>query len=170
MRPSITRILIWNRTRASAERLAARLGDTGAACRATATAEEAATEADVITCVTATNTPVLEGAWLRSGCHVDLVGAYTPEMRESDDAVVRRGRLFADTRRFGVMTCGDYAQPILAGVIAEHDILGDSFDLVSGRVSGRTGVTEITVFKNGGGGHLDLMAAAAFCARSHEVP
>lgn len=170
MRPSITRILIWNRTRGSADRLAARLGDTGAACRAVATPEDAATEADVITCVTATATPVLEGAWLRPGCHVDLVGAYTPEMRESDDAVVRRGRLFADTRRFGVMTCGDYAQPILAGVITEGDVLGDSFDLVSGRVPGRTGPSDITVFKNGGGGHLDLMAAAAFYAQSQATP
>jgi ornithine cyclodeaminase len=82
-------------------------------------------------------------------------------MRESDDAVVRRGRLFADSRRFGVETCGDYAQPLAAGVIGREAVLGDLFDLCAGRVAGRRSEDDITVFKNGGGGHLDLMIARA---------
>ena len=83
-------------------------------------------------------------------------------MRESDDEVVKRGRLYADSRRFGVGTCGDYAQPLAAGVISAEDVIGDLYDLCSGKAAGRRTGAEITVFKNGGGGHLDLMAAVAF--------
>ena len=82
-------------------------------------------------------------------------------MRESDDDVVRRGRLFADTLRFTLTDCGDYATPIARGVIAREAIEGDLFDLCSGRIAGRRSAEEITVFKNGGGGHLDLIVARA---------
>ncbi len=82
-------------------------------------------------------------------------------MRESDDDVVRRGRLFADTLRFTLTDCGDYATPIARGVIAREAVEGDLFDLCSGRIPGRRSADEITVFKNGGGGHLDLIVARA---------
>ena len=83
-------------------------------------------------------------------------------MRESDDATVARGRLFADSLLFGVDTCGDYAIPLSHGTITRDRIEGDLFGLCSGRVTGRRAADEITVCKNGGGGHLDLMAARAF--------
>lgn len=162
VRPSLRRVVIWNRSPDAAQRLAGRLALPGVAVEATRDAEAAVRGADIVACLTASSTPVLHGAWLREGAHVDLVGGFTPAMRESDDAVVRRGRLFADSRRFGVMTCGDYAIPIEAGVIPAGAVLGDLFDLCSGRVAGRGGADEITVCKNGGGGHLDLMAALAF--------
>ncbi len=159
VRPSLRRTVVWNRTPAAAVGLVGRLTASGLTAEVAPTPRHAVEQASIVSCLTATTTPVLEGAWLQRGSHVDLVGGYTPEMRESDDAVVRRGRLFADSRRFGVDMCGDYAQPLAAGVIPREAVLGDLFDLCSGRVVGRTGEGDITVFKNGGGGHLDLMIA-----------
>ena len=161
MRPSLRRVVVWGRAFDRAQRLAASLSRPGLEVVAARDAEPAIREADLVSCLTASPNPVLRGDWLRPGSHVDLVGAFTPAMRESDDAVVRRGRLFADSLRFGIMTCGDYAAPIEAGVIAREAILGDLFGLCSGLVAGRRAPDDITVFKNGGGGHLDLMAARA---------
>ena len=154
IRPTLARVLIWNRTPGRAEALAARLGATATQDLATAAAE-----ADVICCATAATAPVLRGEWLRPGVHVDLVGAYTPAMRESDDEAVRRASVFVDTRRFTLHDTGDIAAPLAAGVIAESDIRADLFQLVRGEVPGRRDDAEITLFKNAGGGHLDLMAA-----------
>lgn len=161
VRPSIRKVLVWNRTRAAAERLAAELGEDGVDAEARSDAEAAVGEAAIVTCLTASTDPVLKGAWLKPGAHVDLVGGFTPAMRESDDEVVRSGRLFADTLRFTVDACGDFADPIGRGVIAREAVEGDLFDLVSGRIAARRSPEDITVFKNGGGGHLDLMVARA---------
>ena len=163
VRPSIRRILIWNRTRDTGERLAAALREEGVDAKSTADAETAVREAAIVSCLTAAREPVLRGAWLRPGAHVDLVGGFTPTMRESDDEVVRRGRLFADTLRFTLSECGDYRIPIERGVIPRAAVLGDLFDLCAGRVEGRRAADDITVFKNGGGGHLDLIVARAIC-------
>jgi ornithine cyclodeaminase len=157
--PSIRRVLIWNRTAEAAERLAAELRQEGVDAEARIDRQAAVREASIIACLTASADPVLCGAWLMAGAHVDLVGGFTPAMRESDDDVVRRGRLFADTLRFTLDDCGDYANPIARGVIAREAIEGDLFDLASGRIPARRSPEEITVFKNGGGGHLDLMIA-----------
>jgi ornithine cyclodeaminase len=156
VRPSIRRVRVWNRTANKAERLAAELGDEGVEAEAVANAEVAVRDADIVTCLTASTEPVLQGVWLKPGAHVDLVGGFTPSMREGDDEVVRRGRLFADTLRFTLETCGDFANPV-----ARARVEGDLFDLCSGGVRGRRAPQEITVFKNGGGGHLDLVIARA---------
>src|SRR5271165_2460748 len=161
VRPSIRRVLVWNRTRDAAERLAAELREDGVDAEARPDPEAAVAEAAIVTCLTASPVPVLRGAWLKAGAHVDLVGGFTPAMRESDDDVVRRGRLFADTLRFTLEECGDFADPIARGVIARDKIEGDLFDLASGRIAARRSPEEITIFKNGGGGHLDLMVARA---------
>ena len=161
VRPSIRRVLVWNRTPDAARRLVAELKEEGAEAEARTDRELAVREAAIVACLTASPTPVLRGAWLKAGAHVDLVGGFTPAMRESDDDVVRRGRLFADTLRFTLADCGDFADPIARGVIARETIEGDLFDLVSGRIPARRSRDEITIFKNGGGGHLDLMVARA---------
>ena len=163
VRPSIRRILIWNRTRDTGERVARALREEGVDAKSTADAETAVREAAIVSCLTAARDPVLRGAWLHPGAHVDLVGGFTPAMRESDDDVARRGRLFADTLRFTLSECGDYRIPIERGVISRDAVLGDLFDLCAGRVEGRRGSDDITVFKNGGGGHLDLIVAHAIC-------
>jgi ornithine cyclodeaminase/alanine dehydrogenase-like protein (mu-crystallin family) len=161
VRPSIRRILVWNRTRGAAEGLAAELREDGVDAAARADPEEAVAEAAIVTCLTASPAPVLRGAWLAAGAHVDLVGGFTPTMRESDDDAVRRSRLFADTLRFTVEDCGDFADPLARRVIAREKIEGDLFDLCAGRIAARRSPEEITMFKNGGGGHLDLMVAWA---------
>jgi ornithine cyclodeaminase/alanine dehydrogenase-like protein (mu-crystallin family) len=161
VRPSIQRVLVWNRTFAKAERLAGGVGLRGVKLFARENLEETVGEADIVTCLTSTTDPILQGAWLKPGTHVDLVGSFTPEMREADDETIRRGRLFVDSRRFTSEHCGDVTQPIANGTIAATDVVGDLFDLCSGRATGRLTDTEITIFKNGGGGHLDLMIARA---------
>jgi ornithine cyclodeaminase len=163
VRPSIRRVFIWNRTPAAGARLAAALREEGVDAEAFGDAERVVREAAIVSCLTASRDPVLRGRWLGPGAHVDLVGGFTPQMRESDDDVVRRGRLFADTLRFTVTECGDFRIPIDRGVIPRDAVEGDLFGLCSGRIQGRRGLEEITVFKNGGGGHLDLIVARAIC-------
>ena len=102
---------------------------------------------------------MVEGRWLRPGSHLDLVGGYTPEMREADDDAVRRASVHVDSRWFTIGHVGDLTQPIAAGVIAEADVRGDLFKLARGAALGRTSANEITLFKNAGGAHLDLFTA-----------
>ena len=160
VRPGIDRVLIWNRTPDRAKALAREIGGEAATDLAAAVAQ-----ADIVSCVTASGTPVVLGDWLRPGTHLDLVGGYTPDMREADDAAVRRARVFVDTRWFTLKDAGDICQPLRDGVIAEADVLADLFQLVRGEVPGRRDDAEITLFKNAGGGHLDLMAARLIAAR-----
>jgi ornithine cyclodeaminase len=160
-RPSIQRVLIWNRTFAKALKLAVDVILRGVKLVSCESLEEAVGKADMVTCLTSSAVPILRGSWLKPGTHVDLVGSFTPEMREADDETVRRSRLFVDSRRFAIEHCGDVSQPIANGTITPADVVGDLFDLCSGRIVGRRTDKEITVFKNGGGGHLDLMVARA---------
>jgi ornithine cyclodeaminase/alanine dehydrogenase-like protein (mu-crystallin family) len=159
VRPSIRRVGIWNRTRAKAKALAASLAIEGVDVAAVDDLASSVPQAAIISMATAATTPLLEGARLSPGTHVDLVGSFTPQMRETDDETVRRASLFVDSRRFTVKTTGDLAAPIASGVISESDIRADLFDLSRGLHPGRRTESEITLFKNGGGGQLDLMAA-----------
>lgn len=161
VRPSIRHVTICNRTPDRALALAERIGRLGVEAEATTDIAAAVQSADIVSCLTASHLPVLEGRHLRPGAHVDLVGGFTPDMREADDETVRRGRLFADTRRFTLTVCGDFSQPLRDGIISEGDILADLFELSGGAHPGRGSDEEITVFKSGGGGHLDLMMARA---------
>jgi alanine dehydrogenase len=166
LRPSIARLSIWNRTTTKSRSLAAGLALSNVDVEPAADLEAAVRSADIVSCLTSASTPVLRGSWLQPGTHVDLVGSFTPQMREADDETIRGGRLFVDSRSFTITQCGDIAIPIANGVIMESDIVADLFDLCCGRVAGRQTATEITVFKNGGGGHLDLMAARALLRRA----
>jgi ornithine cyclodeaminase/alanine dehydrogenase-like protein (mu-crystallin family) len=146
--------LIWNRSKDHAMRLASWFPDTQVIDDLAA----GVNAADIVTSATMTTTPILRGEWLRPGQHLDLVGAYRPDMREADDAVLRRGRLFVDARHTTIGHIGEVMIPMEAGVIGEEDILADYYDLSSGAFARRS-VDEITIFKNGGGAHLDLMTA-----------
>ena len=86
-----------------------------------------------------------------------LVGGYTPQTREADDEAARRGLVFVDRRESAFAGVGDILGPIASGAIRKRDVLGDHYDLVSGAVAGRRSPSDITYFKNAGGGHLDLM-------------
>ena len=148
------RFAVWNRSREGAERLAARFPGMDVADDL----EVAVRGADIITCATMATDPVIKGAWLRPGQHLDLIGAYRPDMREADDAALRRARIFVDSRATTIGHIGELKIPLAHGVIAEGDVLADYYDLESGTFSRRSG-DEITLFKNGGGAHLDLMTA-----------
>jgi len=163
-RPGLQNVLIWNRTAAKAEQLAAQWA--GAPRPQPASdLEEAAREADIISCATNATEPLIRGDWLRPGCHLDLIGSYTPEMREADDAAVRRARLFVDSRATTIEHVGDLTRPIAGGIIGPEDVEADLFDLCGGRHPGRGSEDEVTLFKSGGGGHLDLMTAQHVCER-----
>jgi alanine dehydrogenase len=159
VRPSLRRVLVWNRTMEKARRLADTLDLGPVTIAAIDDLESAVRQADLVCCATATAAPLIEGRWLAPGTHVDLVGGFTNDMREADDETIRRASVFVDSRRFTLGECGDITGPIAAGVITADRIRADLFDLCAGRHPGRQSAEEITVFKNAGGGHLDLMTA-----------
>jgi ornithine cyclodeaminase/alanine dehydrogenase-like protein (mu-crystallin family) len=157
VRPSLGRVLIWNRTAQRADDLAARLKPDGLRAEVIRDLDAAVRAADIITACTRSHAPLIKGSCLRSGVHLDLVGGYTPETREADDEAARRSRIFVDRRESAFDGVGDILQPIANGTISEADVLGDLYDLAGGTVSGRVSQNDITFFKNAGGGHLDLM-------------
>ncbi|RJE81965.1 ornithine cyclodeaminase family protein [Paracoccus onubensis] len=147
------RISIWNRTASAARDLAARMDaiavdDLPAACR----------DADLIATTTMATHPVLQGDWLQPGTHLDLIGAYRPDMREVDDTALKRARIFVDSRNTTIGHIGEIQIPLDSGVISKTDIVADFYDLSSGDYTRRSR-DEITIAKNGGGAHLDLMTA-----------
>lgn len=159
VRPSLERVLVWNRSAPRRDRLLADLSARGIAAEESDDLEAGVRAADVISVATMATEPLVRGAWLQPGTHLDLVGAYQPTMRESDDEAVRRARIHVDYRGSTVEESGDLTQPLASGVIGEADILGDLFDLCQGRAPGRRTPEEITLYKNGGGSHLDLFSA-----------
>jgi len=161
VRPSLQRVNIWNRTMSKAQTLATELASLfpGIHFAPTADIEAGAREADLICSAIASNEPLLQGKWLKPGAHVDLIGAYTPDMREADDECLRRGSLFVDARATTLHHIGELMIPLANGVIREDDVLADLSDLCRQGHPGRQSDNEITIFKNGGGGHLDLMCA-----------
>jgi len=165
VRPSIRRVLVWNRTSERAAVLADLLRGEGIAADVAGDLEAAVRQAQVITSCTRARAPLIEGAWLQNGAHLDLVGGYTPQTREADDAAARRSRIFVDRRESAFDGVGDILQPIASGAIREEDVLGDLYDLIGGGVPGRLDASDITLFKNAGGGHLDLMTAQTIVSR-----
>jgi ornithine cyclodeaminase/alanine dehydrogenase-like protein (mu-crystallin family) len=160
--PTIERIDVWNRNFSKAKQLAEeRLLPVD--FRVSDDLEESVAGADIVVCLTSSSTPVLDGKWLKDGCHVDLVGGFTPDMRETNDAAILRSSVFVDHLGLTAEHCGDIFQPLKNGTIALSDIQGDLFDLCRQEIPGRHGPREITLFKNGGGGHLDLMVAEWLC-------
>jgi ornithine cyclodeaminase/alanine dehydrogenase-like protein (mu-crystallin family) len=157
VRPSLSRVLIWNRTPARAAEVAASLAREGIPAEPTADLDAATRIADVITCCTRSHAPLIKGANLKPGTHLDLVGGYTPQTREADDEAARRGIVFVDRRESAFHGVGDILGPIASGAIREADVQGDLYDLVPGKIAGRRSPADITFFKNAGGGHLDLM-------------
>lgn len=143
---------IWNRTKANAEAFAAEFPGMAVA----ESLEAAIAEADIITSATMSTEPFIKGEWLRPGQHVDLIGAYRPDMREADDAALTRARVFVDSYDTTIGHIGEINIPLENGVISRDDIVADYYDLTRFR---RESDDEITLFKNGGGAHLDLMTS-----------
>lgn len=156
----IRRVAIWGRNTEKAQGLAERLAQRlGLDVTAAADLEAAAREADIVSCATLSKEPLIRGAWLAHGAHLDLVGGFTPAMREADDEAVRRARVFVDTRAGATKEAGDIVQPLASGVLAEGDIAADLFELTRGTRAGRGSAKEITFFKSVGTALEDLAAA-----------
>lgn len=147
------RFRIWARRMLQAEELAGRVGADPVADLAAAVAG-----ADIVATTTMASDPVIRGEWLRPGTHLDLIGAYRKDMREVDDTAITRARLFVNSRATTLHHIGELTQPIAAGVITEEDVIADYYDIDRGLYRRRSD-EEITIAKNGGGAHLDLMTA-----------
>ena len=163
-RPAIRQVEIWNRTPERAASLAAALELPGVSVAAVTDLEAAARRADVISCATMATEPLILGDWLKPGAHLDLVGSFRPDMHECDAAALQRASVFVDSPWSALEDCGETLSAFASGALTRADILGDNFDFARGRHAGRSSAEEITVFKNGGGGHLDLMVAQILCA------
>ena len=155
----IKRVMVWNIRAARAEALAGSLRAEGFDAVSLADLEGAVRMADIVSCATLANEPIVKGAWLRPGTHLDLIGGYRPDMREADDTAVKRSRVFIDTDA-ALAEAGDLTQPIGAGVMMRNDIVGDLAALCRGTVGGRGAAGEITLFKSVGSAIEDLAAAA----------
>lgn len=155
----VRRVTLWNRTRSRAEALAGQLALPGASVAVTDDLEAAVREADIVSCATLSTEPLVRGAWLRPGAHLDLVGAFRPNMREADDEAVTRARVYVDTFAGATREGGDIVQPLASGALQADRIEGDLSGLVRGTAEGRGSVDEITLFKSVGTAVEDLAAA-----------
>lgn len=153
------RIIVWSRTGQNAVKLAATLRADGFDARATADLDAAVSQADTITAATLSPDPLIRGALLKPGTHIDLVGAFTPEMREADDDCVQSASIFVDTFEGATAEAGDIVQALEAGVITQDDIVADLHALCTAEHGGRASDDEITLFKSTGASLEDLAAA-----------
>lgn len=143
---------VWNRTQANGEKMASEIDGLKVATNL----EQAVGEADIVTSATMSTEPTLRGDWLRPGQHIDLIGAYRPDMREIDNTALTRASLFVDSYDTTLDHIGELKIPLAEGVITREDVLADYYSL--DRFT-RTSDDQITLFKNGGGAHLDLMTS-----------
>ncbi len=155
----IKHVRVWGRDPAKAAATADALVAQGVNAAAADDLAETVAWADVISCATLSKTPILHGDWLRAGQHIDLVGAFRPDMREADDAVLGRARIFCDTRAGAMKEAGDLCDPLARGIISKNDVEADLFDLAQGTVNVRRGPGDITLFKSAGTAIEDLAAA-----------
>ncbi len=152
--PWIECIQVWNRTSAKAIALARKKS-----VDAVNNLAKALAVSDIVSCATLSTTPVIQADWIKAGTHVDLIGAFRPDMREADDALIAASEIFVDARETAIHDIGELAIPIAKGVIKEQSVRADLYDLCNGAPA-RGSEQSITLFKNGGGAHLDLMTAS----------
>ena len=157
------KVSVWNRNPARAEDLANSHNATAVIDLAGAVGR-----ADIVTVATLSKVPLIKGDWLRDGQHLDLIGAYRADMREADDTALLRSKIFVDCIDTTIDHIGELKTPLAEGVITRADIHGDFYDLVGNRI-GRRAPSDITLFKNGGGAHLDLMTARLILKTYKEV-
>jgi ornithine cyclodeaminase len=155
----IRRVTLWNRTHSRAVALAFGLTVTGVEATIADDLATAVRDADIVCCATLATEPIVRGAWLKPGAHVDLVGGFTPKMREADNDAIKRARVFVDTRAGATREAGDIAIPLRRGILTKKGIRGDLFELCRGKAKGRTADKQITLFKSVGSAIEDLAAA-----------
>jgi ornithine cyclodeaminase/alanine dehydrogenase-like protein (mu-crystallin family) len=162
----IKRISIWNRTAANAETAAEDLRRDGLNAEVAKDLDAALASADIVSSATISKEPLVKGALLKPGAHVDLVGGFTPEMREADDEAIRRARVYVDTRGGATKEAGDIVQPLASGLLTQERIVADLHELARGQKPGRRSADEITLFKSVGAALEDLAAGIAVYRKS----
>jgi ornithine cyclodeaminase len=170
VRPGLDSILVWNRSADNAARLVDLLAREDIRAEQVDDLDAAIARADIISSATMANEPLIRGALLQPGVHVDLVGSFTPEMRESDDDVLTNCDIFVDHRQTTERS-GEFLGPFERGVISPADVRGDLFELCQGKVSGRSSAEQRTLMKNGGGSHIDYFVARYLmqCLRAQQA-
>jgi ornithine cyclodeaminase len=165
LRP-IRKLLLWGRSPVRAQALALQLGAEGLPAQALTELSSGLAQADIVSCATTATEPVVRGRLLRSGTHVDLVGGFTPQMREADDDLVARAEIFVDTYAGALSEAGDLVQPLASGVLARERVRAELAQLVAGAHPGRRSADEITLFKSVGTALEDLCAARLVLERA----
>ncbi|MCS0495022.1 ornithine cyclodeaminase family protein [Ancylobacter sp. MQZ15Z-1] len=158
----IRSIAVWNRTHEKAEAMAAALRADGFEAEAVSDRGAAIGGADIVASATLSPQPLVEGRFLVPGQHVDLVGGFTPTMREADDEAITRARVYVDTRAGAMKEAGDIVIPLASGLLRREGpggVEGDLFELAAGTAPGRGSASEITLFKSVGTAIEDLAAA-----------
>lgn len=161
----IRRVLIWSLHEHNAHKLAERLTHEGLTADVAVHLKPAVDVADIISCATLSREPLIRGAWLRLGVHLDLIGGFAPDMRESDDECYRNANVFIDTDE-ALIKAGDLLSPIANGILAISDVRATLAQLCQGVHPGRTDDRQITIFKSVGTALEDLAAAALVYERS----
>lgn len=159
LRPRLTRVRVWGRSDQSVQTTAQLLRDHGLPVEVAHDLESAARDAHIITCATTSTQPLVHGAWLAPGTHLDLVGGFRPAMREVDDAAVARARIVVDTYAGALAEAGDLVEPLARGAITRDSVVAELAQLVRGERAGRRDDAEITLFKSVGTALEDLAAA-----------
>ena len=154
----IRRITVWARQPAAAQQLAQRWQAQGWDARAAPDLAEAVAQADIVSCATLATAPLVRGRWLQPGSHLDLIGGFTPAMREADDDCFQGAALFIDTDE-ALAKAGDLLSPMSRGVFGATDVQARLADLCCGQHPGRRSAAERTVFKSVGSALEDLAAA-----------
>ncbi len=155
----IKALSIYGRNTEKAAQLADQYSAKFDTVRSISNLSEGIEEADIISVATLSEKPLIHGKWLKPGQHIDLIGAYKPDMREADDEVLTRSRVYVDNLEMAPKETGDLAIPLANGVISMEDLQGDLFGLCQNKVAGRQTENEITVFKSVGHALEDLVAA-----------
>ena len=161
----IDQVAVWSPDADEAKALVARLRLDGITASVVDNLETAVREADIVSTATLATEPLFKGDWIKPGAHIDLIGAFTPSMRESDDETVRKASIYVDTME-ALHEPGDLVQPLRNGVISKDAILGSLADLARQSVKARTSDRQITLFKAVGSGLADLVAARMVYAGS----
>lgn len=155
----INKVFVWGRSIEKAEQVCREVSLPGSSYEAVSSIEDVIGDVDIISCATLSKTPLIFGEWLKPGQHIDLVGAYRPDMREADDEVVRRADIYVDTYQGALKEAGDLVIPIREGVINREDVKAELKELCNGAKTGRTSDDQITYFKSVGHAMEDLVAA-----------
>jgi len=162
------KVSVWMRNSTKMSEFVADLKNQGIAVEAVTNLEEAARNADLISCATLSKTPIIKGEWVKPGTHLDMIGSHKPDTRETDDDAIRKSSIFVDSRAGALHETGELALPIANGILSEKDVKADIVELVKDIHPGRTSTDEVTLFKSAGLAIEDL-AAALLVYKSFQV-